>query len=342
MPQSLPIWLEDNCPDHDDQYDLVGTVLKLAEAGRILSAIIAQGENGSAHQASVAVNADGDEQKPLDVIANDLIVGLLHNSDVAWLASEELVDAVPVNGRGRLAVAIDPLDGSSNIDTNLSLGTIFCIYKEDGLGPGSVLQTGRKQLAAGYIIYGPQTSLVLTVGQGTSLFVLDRARRQYFLNENNVLIPEETREFAINASNFRHWEEPVKDYVEDCLDGEDGPRGENFNMRWLASLVAECQRILSRGGVFLYPADRRQGYEKGRLRLVYEANAVALLVEQAGGRATTGETPILDLKPASIHERVPLVFGSATEVTRFEDNYVTAGTQRRKAPLFAHRGLFAQ
>jgi fructose-1,6-bisphosphatase I len=178
------------------------------------------------------------------------------------------------------------------------------------------LCTGTYQLAAGYVIYGPQTTLVLTVGEGTHIFTLSRKTGEYLRTEKNVRIPPRTREFAINVSNFRHWDSPVRAYIDDCLDGMTGVRGDNFNMRWIASLVADCHRILSRGGIYLYPADSRTGYAHGRLRLVYEANAIAFLVEQAGGRASTGLQRILEVEPTDIHQRVPFIFGSANEVRR--------------------------
>jgi fructose-1,6-bisphosphatase I len=337
---SLGPWLDSHAIDSPQQLAVARTVKAIAEAGRILSGIIAQGDLGEHAEVQVATNADGDEQKELDIRANDLIIELLQDQPVAWLASEELEEIQELNKGAPLAVAVDPLDGSSNVDTNLSVGTIFSVYDATADGKDAVLQCGRRQLAAGYIIYGPQTSIILTLGSGTHIFALDRARRQYFLAQDNVTIPETTREFAINMSNFRQWDDPTKDYIEDLLDGAEGTRGVDFNMRWLASLVAECQRILSRGGIFLYPGDQRPGYARGRLRLVYEANAIAWLVEQAGGKASTGLGPILDVQPTSVHERVPLIFGSVTEVERLESHYLNIQSAKRRSPLFASRGLF--
>ncbi len=342
MPKALSLtnWLDTQLLNEAHGQDVSATIMALCEAGRILSGIISKGAMAPAAAVSIATNADGDEQKELDIRANELIMEMLVGQSVAWLASEELEDIREITPGGSLAVTTDPLDGSSNVDTNLSVGTIFSIYDATTLGQNAVLQPGRKQLAAGYIIYGPQTDLVLTLGQGTHVFTLDRARRQYFMVEENVCIPEETTEFAINTSNFRHWDDSIRAYVGDCLDGEDGTRGVNFNMRWLASLVAECHRVFSRGGIFLYPPDQRPGYENGRLRLVYEANAIALLVEQAGGQASTGLVPVLDIQPLSVHERVPLIFGSAAEVTRVENYYLEPRGGSRHSPLFANRGLF--
>ena len=256
-----------------------------------------------------AVNADGDTQKKLDVIADEIVLECLSGAGVAAYLSEERDGAIPLAGDGDLIVACDPLDGSSNIGVNVSVGTIFSILPADG---GS-LQPGRNQLAAGFFVYGPQTTLLLSVGDGTVSFRM-ADDGGFLLIDDAVHVPASAREFAINASNRRHWPAPIIRYVDGCLAGADGPRGKDFNMRWVASLVAEAWRIISRGGVFLYPADARNGYESGRLRLVYEAAPVAMLVEQAGGRATDGSQPILDITPEGLHQRVPLVFGAAEEV----------------------------
>jgi fructose-1,6-bisphosphatase I len=337
---SLANWLKIHTADQANGSELQETVLAMAEAGRLLQSLIAQGDMAPQPDVVVGCNSDGDEQKQLDIQANDLICSVLEDAPVGWIASEEMTDAYLSGTGGPLAVAVDPLDGSSNVDTNLSLGTIFSVFDASRTGEKAVLQCGRAQLAAGYLIYGPQTSLVLTLGRGTHIFTLDRARQQYFLVKEHVQIPAKTREYAINGSNFRHWDLAVKTYIEDCLDGSDGPRGENFNTRWLASLVAECHRILSRGGIFLYPGDARPGFAEGRLRLVYEANAIAWLTEQAGGKASTGTGPVLDVQPETLHQRVPLIFGSTEEVERVENHYRSAGTSARQSPLFAHRGLF--
>jgi fructose-1,6-bisphosphatase I len=338
---SLGNWLKSHTGSQPCGPEIRDTILALAEAGRLLQSLISQGELAPQPDHVTGRNADGDDQKQLDIQANDLICSMLESAPVGWIASEEMADAYLSSTGGPLAVAMDPLDGSSNVDTNLSLGTIFSIYDARGTGEKAVLQCGHAQLAAGYLLYGPQTSLALTLGNGTHIFTLDRARRQYFLVRENIQIPDQTREYAINSSNFRHWDISVRTYIEDCLDGRAGPRGEDFNTRWLASLVAECQRIFTRGGIFLYPGDSRPGYADGRLRLVYEANAIALLTEQAGGRASTGTGHILDVQPETIHQRIPLIFGSREEVERVEGYYCRAGTSARHSPLFTHRGLFA-
>ena len=213
----------------------------------------------------------------------------------------------------------DPLDGSSNIDVNVSIGTIFSVLlKPEGAGVSEqdFLQSGCKQVAAGYCVYGPQTTLVLTVGDGVAMFTLDREQGSFMLTEENLRIPADTKEFSINMSNMRHWDEPVKRYINECLQGKEGPRGKDFNMRWVASMVADVHRILTRGGIFLYPWDKRDPEKAGKLRLMYEANPMAWLVEQAGGAATNGKQRILDIQPDKLHQRVSVMLGSKNEVDR--------------------------
>lgn len=267
--------------------------------------------------AAGAVNADGDTQKKLDVIADEIVLEALRGAGAAAYLSEERDEAVPLDPEGGLIVACDPLDGSSNIGVNVSVGTIFSVLPADG----GDLQPGRAQRAAGFFVYGPQTTLLLTTGSGTASFRMDE-EGGFALISAQVSIPPEASEFAINASNRRHWPAPITRYVDGCLAGAEGPRGHDYNMRWVASLVAETWRIISRGGVFLYPADARKGYEAGRLRLVYEAAPVAMLVEQAGGRATDGVRDILDITPDGLHQRVPLVFGAADEIEAVAAEFV--------------------
>ncbi len=324
---------------------VVETITVIADAGRVIAGWISQGGLAGDLGQSVGENVDGDVQKALDICANDLLVERLARAPVALIASEELETAIYTSSPDApLAVAMDPLDGSSNIDTNTSIGTIFAILPmlegEKGSTDDHVLQPGINQLAAGYVIYGPQTALALTVGKGTQLFVLDCERGEFLLTIENVQIPVKASEFAINSSNYRHWHEPVQLYIDDCLNGSEGMRKKDFNSRWIASLVADCQRILVRGGVFLYPADDRPGYESGRLRLLYEANPIALLIERAGGYASTGWQRILEVEPTSVHQRIPLIFGSSREVERIEGYHSDPHALGERSQLFSRRGLF--
>lgn len=312
-------------------------MLALSEAGIALSGLIAAGPLAGALAALRGHHEDGDSQKELDVRADALVAEALAAAPVALLGSEEAEAPVPLNPAGTLAVAVDPLDGSSNIDTNISVGTIFSILPYTG--PDALLQPGHCQLAAGFLVYGPQVTLVLTLGAGTHLFVLDRATGRFLCTGTPARIPAETAEYAINGSNTRHWDHAVRDYVEDCQAGTEGPRAKDFNTRWIASMVAEAYRILVRGGVYLYPGDARKGYGQGRLRLVYEANPVALLMEQAFGAATDGLHPILDLQPVHLHQRVPLVFGSRGEVERIARYHANPSALPERSPLFGRRGL---
>ena len=297
-----------------DRQPVAAAVAALATVAADLSATIRQAD-ATAQLGAVrgSANADGDDQKTLDVLADEMIASALANcAGVAAYLSEERDSAMGLDDGGDVIVASDPLDGSSNIDTNVSIGTIFSILP----AAGGHLQPGRNQLASGIFVYGPQTTLLVTFGDGVFAFQLAEDREFNDMGWQ-VQIPPKTSEFAINASNSRHWRAPVSRYIADCLAGVDGPRQRNFNMRWVGSLVADGWRIFRRGGIFLYPADARKGYETGRLRLVYEANPMAMLVSQAGGRASDGQQEILAITPTSLHQRVPLVFGSANEVDEF-------------------------
>jgi fructose-1,6-bisphosphatase I len=294
--------------------DVIAAIARAcAKISRVVSSGAIGGNLGSAGQ----INVQDEEQKKLDVITNDIMREALDACPaVAGLASEEL-DTIEATGRvGGFLVTFDPLDGSSNIDVNVSVGTIFSILPApDGAAPveADFLLSGRRQIAAGYAVYGPQTMLVLTLSEGVAAFTLD-ADGVWLLTHPGLSIPADTREFAINMSNQRHWAAPIARYVDGCLAGKTGPRGKDFNMRWVASMVADVHRILMRGGVFLYPWDAREPDRAGKLRLMYEANPMALVVERAGGKATDGKTPILDLQPVKLHQRVPVVLGSANEV----------------------------
>jgi fructose-1,6-bisphosphatase I len=272
---------------------------------------------------SESENIQGEIQKKLDIIANDVLIEANEwGGHLAAMASEEMEGIHVVPNRypqGEYLLLFDPLDGSSNIDVNVSIGTIFSVLKKPegtGVSEQDFLQAGTKQVAAGYCIYGPQTTLVLTVGDGVSMFTLDREQGSFVLTQRNLTIPEDTKEFAINMSNMRHWDEPVKRYIDECLAGKTGPRGKDFNMRWIASMVADVHRILTRGGVFLYPWDKREPEKAGKLRLMYEANPMGWIVEQAGGAASTGTRRILDIEPNQLHQRVSVILGSKNEVER--------------------------
>ncbi len=265
-------------------------------------------------------NVQGEVQQKLDVIANDLLIaGVESCQALAGIASEEIEDPLPVGkGVGDYLLLFDPLDGSSNIDVNVSIGTIFSILKKPNpnapLTTADFLQAGRMQVAAGYVVYGPQTTLAISLGEGVDLFTLDAVSGEFLLIKQGVRISESTREFAINMSNMRHWAAPVKRYVDECLAGSGGVRQKDFNMRWIASMVADVHRVLSRGGVFMYPWDQRDPKKPGKLRLMYEANPMGFLVEQAGGAVINGLDTILDLQPQALHERVSVILGSKEEV----------------------------
>ena len=287
---------------------LATAINALAAAAARISAEI-RAPRGALDAAAGDVNADGDAQKALDVLADEIILEAARDAGAAAYMSEEREAAIPLAAAGDFIIASDPLDGSSNIGVNVSIGTIFSVLPTAGAG----LVAGRAQHAAGFFVYGPQTTLLVTVGAGVASFRMD-ADGDFRLIDDNVRIPEQTGEFAVNAGNQRYWLPPVQRYIADCVAGADGPRGRNFSQRYVGSLVAEAWRIFCRGGVFLYPADSRDGFADGRLRLVYEAAPMALLAEQAGGRATDGTRDILDITPTAVHQRVPLAFGSSEEV----------------------------
>jgi len=330
--------------------DLGALLVDVAAAVKAISAMTAKGALGGYLGEQGSKNVQGENQQKLDVLAHEVMVrscewgGLL-----AGMVSEELEEpyAVPPEYvRGRYLLVFDPLDGSSNTDVNVSVGTIFSVLRhEPGTAPGAsdYLQAGQKQVAAGYAIYGPATMLVITVGKGTHGFTLDREIGNFILTHPDMQIPADTGEFAINTSNARFWEPPVHRYVSECQAGKTGVRGRDFNMRWIASLVAEVHRILMRGGVFMYPKDTKDGTKPGRLRLLYEANPISLLIEQAGGRATTGSKRLLEVAPELLHQRIPLILGSRNEVERIERYHAEfeSGTDRPfSSPLFNERSLF--
>jgi len=296
----------------------------VARACKRISHSVNKGALGDVLGTAGSENVQGEVQKKLDIIANEVLIEANEwGGHLAAMASEEMDSIYLVPNRypqGEYLLMFDPLDGSSNIDVNVSIGTIFSVLKKPEGHPGvtedDFLQAGAQQVAAGYCVYGPQTTLVLTFGDGVAMFTLDREQGSFVLTQENVRIPEDTKEFAINMSNMRHWDAPVKRYVDECLAGVEGPRNKDFNMRWIASMVADVHRILTRGGVFMYPWDKREPNKPGKLRLMYEANPMSWLVEQAGGAATNGRERILDIKPTKLHERVSVVLGSKNEVER--------------------------
>jgi fructose-1,6-bisphosphatase len=318
-----------------------------------ISFIVGRGALGGALGAAGSVNVQGETQMNLDLAANDVFLRTNeYGGHLAAMASEEMDQPYLVPERyprGRYLLAFDPLDGSSNIDVNVSVGSIFSVLRcPDGVevpDERAFLQPGTRQLCAGYAIYGPSTMLVLTVGRGVHGFTLDRGFGEFVLTHPDLAIPAETREFAINTSNERFWEPPVRRYVSECVAGRTGPRGADFNMRWIASLVAEVHRVLIRGGLFMYPRDTKDPAKPGRLRLVYEANPMAMIVEQAGGAASTGRGRLLEVAPESLHQRVPVILGSRDEVERIERYHQEhdAGLDLPfESPLFRERSLFAQ
>ncbi|CUH64367.1 Fructose-1,6-bisphosphatase class 1 [Thalassovita gelatinovora] len=310
----------------------------LCRVGSKLSLRIARGPLEERLGANLGSNSDGDTQKALDVIADQAFADALRGTGVRHYASEERETIEVLDPDGEFALAIDPLDGSSNIDVNVSIGTIFSIYPAGDTAENSFLRPSDEQIAAGYLIYGPQTTLMITFGQGVLQFVRDPLDGEFKLVVETLTIPEGAREFAINASNYRHWSKPIRAYIDDCLAGVEGPRDKNFNMRWVASLVAETHRILTRGGIFLYPSDDRPGYEQGRLRMVYECAPIAMLVEQAGGQATSGCDRLLGQQAETLHARTPLIFGSADKVSRVCAYHDLP--EHEVSALFGNRGLF--
>ncbi len=341
-------------PDADGGFNAL--VLDVARACKSIACAVAQGELAGLHGNHAAggteaesVNVQGETQKKLDVISNDLFIEMTEwGGNLAGMASEEMPDPYEIPEaypKGKYLLIFDPLDGSSNIDVNVSIGSIFSILRRDAAADSPLVaedffQPGERQVAAGYALYGPTTMLMLSVGRGVVGFTLDPVLGEFILTHDHVQVPEETNEFAINASNSRFWEPPVKRYISECLQGETGPRGKNFNMRWIASMVAEAHRILMRGGVFMYPRDKKDPSKPGRLRLLYEANPIGFLMEQAGGRVSTGEVPLLSLQPSSLHQRIGVVMGSREEVERIERYHKEPASDEQISPLFGRRGLF--
>jgi len=321
------ISLTQHLVEEQRQHNTIPAELRLlievvARACKTISHSVGKGALGEVLGALETENVQGEVQKKLDVISNEILLEANEwGGHLAAMASEEMESIHPIPNRypkGEYMLLFDPLDGSSNIDVNVSIGTIFSVLKApEGMATPTekdFMQPGSKQVAAGYAVYGPQTMLVLTTGNGVNCFTLDREMGSWVLTQSNMQIPPKTKEFAINMSNQRHWHPPVRRYIDELLAGSTGPRGTDFNMRWIASMVADVHRILNRGGIFMYPADLRDTSKPGKLRLMYEANPMAFIVEQAGGMATDGKHRILDIQPEKLHQRVPVFLGSRDEV----------------------------
>ncbi len=332
--------------------ELGSLLVDVAAAVKTISALLARGALAGSLGAVEGTNVQGEGQTRLDALTNRVILGHCEwNGLLAGMASEEMEEIYRIPAqypRGRYLLLFDPLDGSSNIDIDVAVGTIFSILarpEAGDAGPADFLRPGTEQVAAGYAIYGPSTMLVLTLGSGTHGFTLDREGGNFVLTHPGIRVPEDTREFAINTSNERFWEPPVQRYVAECKAGKAGIRGADFNMRWIASLIAEVHRILIRGGIFMYPKDYKQPGIPGRLRLLYEASPMAMLIEQAGGAATTGRTRILEVVPESLHQRVPVILGSRAEVdrlVRYHHEYDNGTDRPYVSPLFSDRSLFRE
>jgi fructose-1,6-bisphosphatase len=334
--------------ERDEQ--LTALINDIQTGCKYIAAAIARGPLQGAHGSNATRNVQGETQQKLDVASNDIMLRSCEwGGQLAGMVSEELPEPYVIPSeypRGRYLLAFDPLDGSSNIDVNVTVGSVFSILRAPrGPEPAAAadfLQPGTEQVCAGYALYGPAAMLVLTLGRGVHGFTLDPEIGAYILTHPNMRVPEDTREFAVNSSNERFWERPVQRYVSECVRGQAGIRGADFNMRWIASLVAEVHRILVRGGLFMYPRDNKDPKLAGRLRLLYEANPMAMIIEQAGGRATTGRERILGIRPDSLHQRVPLILGSRNEVERLERYHreFDAGTDEAYAsPLFNTKSL---
>jgi len=334
----------------DDQADLAALLVDVTAAVKAISAMTSKGALGGFLGALDSQNVQGEVQKKLDVLSNDAMIQACEwGGLVAGMASEEMDDPYTLPKefeRGPYLLIFDPLDGSSNTDVNVSVGTIFSVLRHTKIGDPTVadyLRPGVEQVAAGYAIYGPATMLVLTVGKGTHGFTLDREIGNFILTHPNLQIPADTSEFAINTSNERFWEPPVQRYVAECKAGKTGPRGRDFNTRWIASMVADVHRILMRGGIFMYPKDTKDPSKPGRLRLMYEANPIGMIIEQAGGAASTGRGRILEVQPSSLHQRVPVMLGSRNEIERLERyhaEYDRGEDTAFESPLFKERSLY--
>ena len=313
--------------DHSANAAVSDLITTVTEVGKTISQLLQRGALADILGEAGNQNVQGEEQKKLDVLANDMLLeALAQNPHCAGVASEELDNSTPANADGSLLILFDPLDGSSNIDINMAVGTIFSILPYQRQGSISedkdFLQAGSHQLAAGYLLYGTSTMLALSVDDKVVMFSLDPESGDYLLIEDNVQIAADTSEYAINASNYRYWRAPMQQYIDELIAGETGVRGRDFNTRWVAAMVGDVHRILCRGGLFTYPFDTKHANKAGKLRLMYEANPMSLLIERAGGMATDAVTRILDIEPTDIHQRVPVVLGSKNEVAYVKQLHV--------------------
>jgi fructose-1,6-bisphosphatase I len=332
--QTLAEWLAGQTAGMPLGEALAETIRSVADGAARLSAVIKRGP---------LIERPADQRSLLGVMeeqANAILMEAAKAAPVAYFASEDREEIATLDESAPLALAVEPLDGSSNIDANVSTGTIFSIYPRGADAEASLVRPGRDQVAAGYAMYGPHTMLVLTLGRGAAAFGLDTETREFLCVVPELRTPEDASMYAINAANYRHWEPPIRAYIDDCVEGKSGPRDKDFKMRWVASLVAETHRILTQGGVFLYPRDARPGHERGTLRQVFDANPIAMLAEQCGGGATTGASRILDTVPDGLHSRSPLIFGSARKVERLRRYHEDPDFIGGEAPLFGVRGLF--
>ena len=324
--------LADYLNQHASSSALNDVITTVTNVGKTISQLLRKGALADILGEAGNQNVQGEDQKKLDVLANDLLLdALAKNTHCAGVASEELDDATPANDDGSLLVLFDPLDGSSNIDINMAVGTIFSVLPYERQGQTSensdYLQAGNKQLAAGYLLYGTSTVLALTIADKVVMFSLDPETEDYVLIEDNVQIDADTSEYAINSSNYRYWRAPMQQYIDELIAGETGVRGRDFNTRWVAAMVGDVHRILCRGGLFTYPFDTKYAHKAGKLRLMYEANPMSLLIERAGGGATDAVNRILDIEPTDIHQRVPVVLGSKNEVNYVRDLHVNYSEQ---------------
>lgn len=312
--------------------ELILLIRTLLAGCKEISFRVSQGALAGVLGSTLSENVQGETQKKLDVISNQILKDILRESGyVKAISSEEEDDVVPCNPEGKYLVSFDPLDGSSNTEINSLIGTIFSIAHApqwmDADDPSAFLQPGTQMVAAGYVLYGPSTMLAMTTGRGTHLYTLDKTHGGFLVTERNIELPAQTQEFAINASNQRHWEAPIQNYIADLMLGSEGPRGKDFNMRWVAAMVGDIHRVLCRGGIFMYPFDKRNPSKPGKLRLLYEANPMAFLVEQAGGLADTGAGRIMEVMPTEIHQRVPVLIGSKEEVETCLSYYQDADSE---------------